>query len=396
MADLTEECTASASFSEGLCFGKAWPLPSLSPAAAAPPPEEEDTDTYAVVVVGAGPAGLLLTLELTRLGLDDKELICVDVKDEGTRSGHADGVNARSQEILRTLGLEGMILREGGKFAEMAFWGRSEEAGIERKDLRKFEYTDKVRFDQVRTIHQSRIKRVFRQDLRRYSHRGVGYSTRVKNVWLDEKDAKYPVRATLECPSGTRTVRAKFPVGADGAHSVVRKGMDVKMEGDITDRVWGMIDYVVDTNFPDIRRPTNFEGLGAGRGDGLVIPRERNSNGEYVTRLYIDMTEYDEKREMVSGGYEMDGALDVKSASWNKKVGGMARAILEKGTKLMGQYRFGMKEGTQPFWWAPYSVGQRLAEKYVVEDAAGMPRIFLAGDGRCLICPNGVPNFVSN
>ena len=48
---------------------------------------------------------------------------------------------------------------------------------------------------------------------------------------------------------------------------------------------------------------------------------------------------------------------------------------------MMRQYRFRMKEGTQPFWLAAYSVGQRLATRFIVNDSKDMPRIFLVGDG---------------
>jgi phenol 2-monooxygenase len=166
---------------------------------------------------------------------------------------------------------------------------------------------------------------------------------------------------------------------------------------------------VVDTNFPDIRRPTGFEGFGGGKGDGLVIPRERLSSGDYCTRLYVDMTEYDGSGEAVNGVHEtgqangqangqvkgqLNGVVDLKTASKRRKAEITASAILEKGAKLMGQYRFRMKEGTQPFWWAAYSVGQRLAEKYIISDEGGMPRIFLAGDGEFLIQPGHVPDLL--
>ncbi|QRW10735.1 phenol 2-monooxygenase [Ceratobasidium sp. AG-Ba] len=51
-------------------------------------------------------------------------------------------------------------------------------------------------------------------------------------------------------------VRAKYVVGCDGAHSWTRSQMGWKMEGEHTDFVWGVVDTIPDTDFPDIRNRT--------------------------------------------------------------------------------------------------------------------------------------------
>ncbi|KAG8688805.1 hypothetical protein FRC08_011252 [Ceratobasidium sp. 394] len=48
-------------------------------------------------------------------------------------------------------------------------------------------------------------------------------------------------------------VKAKFVVGCDGAHSWTRAQMGWEMEGEHTDYVWGAVDTIPDTDFPDIR-----------------------------------------------------------------------------------------------------------------------------------------------
>jgi phenol 2-monooxygenase len=44
-------------------------------------------------------------------------------------------------------------------------------------------------------------------------------------------------------------VRAKYLLGCDGAHSWVRKYINISLEGEQTDQHWGVIDSVPITDF---------------------------------------------------------------------------------------------------------------------------------------------------
>lgn len=85
------------------------PLPRLAP----PVPLDSKTEKYEVVIVGAGPAGLMLDLLLARYGLSDDSLLCVDSKPTTLKSGQADGLQPRTLETLKSLGLADEILTEG-------------------------------------------------------------------------------------------------------------------------------------------------------------------------------------------------------------------------------------------------------------------------------------------
>ena len=68
------------------------------------------------------------------------------------------------------------------------------------------------------------------------------------------------------------TVKAKYMLGADGAHSWTRNQLGYKLEGDSTDYIWGVLDVVPITDFPDIRMRCAIHS--AANGSVMVIPRE--------------------------------------------------------------------------------------------------------------------------
>jgi 2-polyprenyl-6-methoxyphenol hydroxylase-like FAD-dependent oxidoreductase len=68
------------------------------------------------------------------------------------------------------------------------------------------------------------------------------------------------------------TVKARFVVGCDGAHSVVRKSLGLSLIGDSANQAWGVMDVLAVTDFPDFRIKTAIQS--ANEGNLLIIPRE--------------------------------------------------------------------------------------------------------------------------
>lgn len=225
------------------------------------------------------------------------------------------------------------------------------------------------------------------EDLGLYVRRGVRYGLEVVGARVDEEgDGEFPV--VVEVREGgdgeVRTLRTKYLVGADGAHSAVRRAFNVEMRGDSTDEIWGVVDFVPETDFPDIRRVVRFfPETDANKMEGLLIPREKLSSGDYLCRMYVDMSAGAARDDVVVVGDER-GGIRRKKAEIKKTH------ILERVGRLVAPYSLGVKAGTNALWWATYSVGQRLAEKFIVDDSAGHPRVFLVGDGKLLVLSLGV------
>ena len=213
-------------------------------------------------------------------------------------------------------------------------------------------------------------------DLLRYSKRGVQRNTTLIDVKIDEEgDAEYPVLAEIETEGQRRTVRSKYLVGADGAHSIVRRCMGLTLEGESLDHIWGVVDLIVDTNFPDIRRRCAIH---SPAGSVMVIPRERVANGDYLTRLYVQ----------VPGDVDPDNDQPVDTRVRRAKV--TEQTIFDNAAKAFAPYYIRPKTDGAVDWWAAYQIGQRVTDSFSVKDSKGMDRVFIAGDGMYLECMRDV------
>jgi len=81
--------------------------------------------THQVLIVGAGPTGLVLALWLTRLGV--KVRLIDKVSEPGTTS-RALAVQARTLEFYQQLGLAESVVQRGHKVPALNLWVRRAKA----------------------------------------------------------------------------------------------------------------------------------------------------------------------------------------------------------------------------------------------------------------------------
>ena len=184
--------------------------------------EELQTD---VLVVGAGPSGLMLAVCLARLGVD---AIIVDGKDGPTRESRALAVQARTMELYDQLGLVDRVLAERSPATTVVPGaGRRPFGRVELRAMGE----GVTPYRELTVFEQSRTERMLVDALAdlgrevRWGHR----LARLETVH-DDGDAA-SVIASLDGPDGPVTVRARYCVGADGAHSPVREALGVPFEG---------------------------------------------------------------------------------------------------------------------------------------------------------------------
>lgn len=212
-------------------------------------------EKYDIVVIGAGPVGLLLTTCLARWGYKIKQ---IDMRPTPTVTGRADGIQPRSLDLLRNMGLMGPIMaHEPAKVYEVAFWDPSENSkGIHRTGTWAScpDFID-ARYPFTTLLHQGLIERVFINDL---SQHGVEVQRpwRITGFENDGKDEEYPIEVTTAHVESDEkeTMRTKYLFSGEGAKSFIREQLGVKItHKDPIAHVWGVMDGVVQTDFPDIK-----------------------------------------------------------------------------------------------------------------------------------------------
>ena len=171
-----------------------------------------------VLVVGAGPVGLAAAGELARR---DVPVRIVDVLPAPTTESRAIIVHARSLDMLERVGVLDDVIASGitSTGIEMYASGR---------------VLARVNLDIVDSAHpysiitaQTETERILTENLARH---GVEVERDVSLVGLEQVDQG--IRATLRDRDGGRySVAAPWLVGADGAHSEVRRQVGTALQG---------------------------------------------------------------------------------------------------------------------------------------------------------------------
>ncbi len=191
-----------------------------------------------VLVVGAGPTGLMLGGELARRGVPFR---LIDKAEAPTELSKAIGVHARTLEILDDLGIaeelvsRGVRLRASQLFADGKLLVRA-----------SFEELDS-RFPFVLSVPQSATEAVLTEHLLEL---GGKVERGVELVGLEQDEGE--VRCQLAKPdSSVESISARFVVGADGAHSFVRKSVGLQFSGSSYPEQFLLADIRAKWSLPD-------------------------------------------------------------------------------------------------------------------------------------------------
>jgi 2-polyprenyl-6-methoxyphenol hydroxylase-like FAD-dependent oxidoreductase len=196
-------------------------------------PHDGSTD---VLVVGAGPVGLTAAIELRRRGIAAR---IVDRLEEPPQYAKAVGIQPRTLEVWEDMGIAGAMLSASTPLAGQIVYVNGAETA--RMTL---ELPPDVPFGFV-GLPQYETERLLAEHLGRLGGR---VERGVELVSFDQDDEG--VTAAFAGPRGEEAVRCRYLVGCDGAHSVVRKQLDVGFEGDRFPEEYMLGDVEVDWPLP--------------------------------------------------------------------------------------------------------------------------------------------------
>lgn len=174
-----------------------------------------------VLIVGAGPTGLVLALWLTNLGV---KVRIVDKTAEPGTTSRALAVQARTLELYRQLDLTDAVLAQGHRVPAVNLWVKGEPVA-----RLSFETVgaDLTPYSFLHIFPQDQHERLL---IERLAALGVAVERRTELVsFSDEGDR---VSARLRGPEGhEEACEARYIAGCDGARSIVRETMGVGYPG---------------------------------------------------------------------------------------------------------------------------------------------------------------------
>jgi 2-polyprenyl-6-methoxyphenol hydroxylase-like FAD-dependent oxidoreductase len=165
-----------------------------------------------VLVVGAGPVGTALALELALHGVSFRVIDRIPARNDKSR---ALIMQPRTLELLNRHGAADSMIARGRILRGASTYIKKQL--VVKLDLDNLGTTD-TEFPLPLNVSQVETERFLEECLSKY---GISVERPVTATSIIQDDSG--VTSTLELPDGTtETVRSKYVVGCDGAHSVVR------------------------------------------------------------------------------------------------------------------------------------------------------------------------------
>ena len=306
-----------------------------------------------VLIAGGGPVGLTAAIELARRGVN---LRIVDPIAEPPQYAKAVGLQPRTLEVFEGMGIANPILD-----AAIQMLGQFVYVNGEMAAQVEFGTPADVPFG-FTAIPQYATERILRDALAAH---GVQVERGVRLTGF-EQDAD-GVTASLDDGGVARTVRAGYLVGADGAHSTVRKALKLSFEGAAFEEQYMLGDVEVDWPPPRgwaVRSMHQVDG----KTDDLLVCIPLPGRGRYRMSMLVpdDHATGSGQADAVTHGFEGARKPELHHI----------QAVLDRLSPEPATAR-------NLRWSSVFRISHRIVDSY------GRGRVFVAGDAAHIHPPTG-------
>ena len=217
-----------------------------------------------VLIAGGGPTGVTLAVLLARRGV---KVIVAEKEADIYPLPRAAHIDHECMRILQEAGVADEVMASSRRASRYDFLNAKGEI------LMRFEGSEQVGpggWPLANMIHQPSVEHALRRSLATFNNAELHSIWEVKSFAADSDG----VLAQVETPDGSKTIRARYLVGADGARSPVREASAITFKDLNFEEPWLVVDVLVDdyTRLPSENlqicnpaRPTTCVLMGEGR-----------------------------------------------------------------------------------------------------------------------------------
>lgn len=186
-----------------------------------------------VVIVGAGPTGLALGIVLARAGV---RFVLLDKLAQGDNTSRAAVIHAHTLDVLDELGVTACLQALGRKISRFSIRDRDRSV----VDLR---------FDALPSAHPHLLMLPQNQTEEVLNARLLEVGGSVQRGWTVEAVTELGDAVLVSATSASgeqRTFKARYVLGADGMHSIVRQSAGIGFSGHTYEESFLLADVVME------------------------------------------------------------------------------------------------------------------------------------------------------
>lgn len=184
-----------------------------------------------VLIVGAGPTGLMMACQLINLGISFR---IIDKAKDRTHESRAIGIQARSMEILQKLNLSEEFLSRARTADEIYIYINGKQKL--KVDLKNYKIAADTSFPSVYFLPQPETEEILLNVVE--THQQVERNTELVTF----EQSKNGVTALIKTAQNEEQIQCQYLVGCDGAHSTVRKTLGFEFIGSSYDQEFLLAD----------------------------------------------------------------------------------------------------------------------------------------------------------